>query len=181
MDGRQYPDDDDVQVFHAEALMTANPWKLWSVDGQPSPGTAEIVATLETVLARNPQHPGANHFYIHAVEASPHPEKAVAAAERLPGLIPGAGHIVHMPAHIFQRVGRYADAGAANRDGIKTDLAYIDKASMEWTYYRHVSGPQLSVPRLRRRDARPVGRNAAGDARDARAYSRCRAAHGHGL
>jgi len=133
---RQYPDDDDVQVFYAEALMTANPWKLWSADGKASPGTAEIVATLETVLARNPQHPGANHYYIHAVEASPQPEKAVAAAERLPGLIPGAGHIVHMPAHIFQRVGRYADAGAANRAGIKTDLAYIDKAKPpEWTYY----------------------------------------------
>lgn len=133
---RQFPEDDDVQVFYAEALMTANPWKLWSVDGKASPGTAEIVATLETVLARNPQHPGANHYYIHAIEASPHPEKAVAAAERLPGLIPGAGHIVHMPAHIFQRVGRYADAGAANRAGIKTDLAYIDKAKPpEWTYY----------------------------------------------
>ena len=133
---RQYPDDDDVQVFYAEAMMTANPWKLWSVEGKPSPGTEKIVATLETVLARNPQHPGANHYYIHAVEASPHPEKAVAAAERLPGLIPGAGHIVHMPAHIFQRVGRYADAGAANRAGIKTDLAYIDKAKPpEWTYY----------------------------------------------
>ena len=133
---QQFPDDDDVQVFYAEALMTANPWKLWSVDGKESPGTAEIVATLEKVLARDPQHPGANHYYIHAVEASPHPEKAVAAAERLPGLIPGAGHIAHMPAHIFQRVGRYADAGAANRNGVQTDLAYIDKAKPpEWTYY----------------------------------------------
>lgn len=133
---RQYPADDDVQVFFAEALMTANPWKLWSVDGKPSPGTDEIVTTLETVLARDPQHPGANHYYIHAVEASPHPEKAVAAAERLPGLIPGAGHIVHMPAHIFQRVGRYADAAAANRNGISADLAYIDQAKPpEWTYY----------------------------------------------
>ena len=133
---RQFPADDDVQLFYAEALMTANPWKLWGLDGKASPGTAEIVATLENVLARNPQHPGANHYYIHAIEASPHPEKAVAAAERLPGLIPGAGHIVHMPAHIFQRVGRYADAGAANRDGIKTDLAYVDKAKPpQWTYY----------------------------------------------
>jgi len=133
---KQYPDDDDVQVFFAEALMTANPWKLWSLDGKASPGTDEIVTTLETVLARNPQHPGANHYYIHAVEASPHPEKAIASAERLAGLQPGAGHIVHMPAHIFQRVGRYADAAAANRNGIKTDLAYIDKAKPpEWTYY----------------------------------------------
>lgn len=133
---KQFPADDDVQVFFAEALMTANPWKLWSADGQAAPGTEEIVATFETVLARNPQHPGANHYYIHAVEASPHPEKAVAAAERLPGLVPGAGHIVHMPAHIFQRVGRYADAAAANRDGVTVDLAYIDKAKPpEWTYY----------------------------------------------
>jgi tetratricopeptide (TPR) repeat protein len=133
---RQFPDDDDVQVFFAEALMTANPWKLWSVDGKASPGTDEIVATLERVLARNPLQPGANHYYIHAVEASPHPENAVAAAERLPGLLPGAGHIVHMPAHIFQRVGRYADAGAANRAAIKVDLDYLDKAKPpEWTYY----------------------------------------------
>jgi tetratricopeptide (TPR) repeat protein len=132
----QFPDDDDVQVFFAEALMTANPWKLWSIDGKASPGTAEIVATLERVLSRNPQHPGANHYYVHAVEASPHPEQGVAAAERLPGLLPGAGHIVHMPAHIFQRLGRYADAGAANRAAIKVDLDYLDQAKPPaWTYY----------------------------------------------
>jgi tetratricopeptide (TPR) repeat protein len=133
---KQFPDDDDVQVFFAEALMTANPWKLWTVDGKAAPGTDEIVATFETVLARNAQHPGANHYYIHAVEASPHPEKAVAAAERLPGLMPGAGHIVHMPAHIFQRVGRYADAGAANIAGAQADVAYVAKAKPpQWTYY----------------------------------------------
>jgi tetratricopeptide (TPR) repeat protein len=107
---RQYPDDDDVQVFHAEALMTANPWKLWSVDGKPSPGTAEIVATLETVLARNPQHPGANHYYIHAVEASPNPERALAYANLLPSLTPPIGHLVHMPAHIYIRTGDYLAA-----------------------------------------------------------------------
>ena len=133
---KQFPQDDDVQVFFAEAMMTANPWKLWSVDGKAAPGTDEIVATFETVLARDPQHPGANHYYIHAVEASPHPEKAIAAAERLPGLIPGAGHIVHMPAHIFQRVGRYAEAGAANVAGAQADVAYIAKAKPpQWTYY----------------------------------------------
>jgi len=132
----QFPDDDDVQVFFAEALMTANPWKLWTVDGKAAPGTDEIVATFETVLARNPQHPGANHYYIHAVEASPHPEKALAAAERLPRLMPGAGHIVHMPAHIFQRIGRYADAGAANREAAQIDVAYMDKAKPPvWYYY----------------------------------------------
>jgi tetratricopeptide (TPR) repeat protein len=133
---KQFPNDDDVQVFFAEALMTANPWKLWSVDGKAAPSTDEIVATFETVLERNPQHPGANHYYIHAVEASPHPEKAIAAAERLPALMPGAGHIVHMPAHIFQRVGRYTDAGAANRAAIETDVGYIAKAKPpQWTYY----------------------------------------------
>jgi tetratricopeptide (TPR) repeat protein len=132
----RFPADDDVQVFFAEAAMTANPWKLWGNDGSAAPGTDEIVATLETVLARNPAHPGANHYYIHAVEASPHPEKALAAAERLPGLVPGGGHIVHMPAHIFQRVGRYADAGEANRAGARADLAYMQEAKPpEWAYY----------------------------------------------
>jgi tetratricopeptide (TPR) repeat protein len=133
---KQFADDDDVQVFFAEALMTANPWKLWGVDGKAAPGTDEIIATLETVLARNSSHPGANHYYIHAVEASPHPERAVAVAERLPGLMPGAGHIVHMPAHIFQRVGRYADAGAANVAGAQVDVAYVAKAKPpQWAYY----------------------------------------------
>jgi len=133
---KQFPADDDAQVFFAEALMTANPWKLWSVDGKAAPGTDEIVATFETVLVRNPQHPGANHYYIHAVEASPHPEQAIASAERLPSLIPGAGHIVHMPAHIFQRVGRYADAGAANVAAAQADVAYVAKAKPpQWTYY----------------------------------------------
>lgn len=133
---RQFPQDDDVQVFFAEALMTANPWKLWAVDGKATPGTEEIVAILETVLARNPRHPGANHYYIHTVEASSHPEKALASAERLPGLIPGAGHIVHMPSHIFQRIGRYADAAAANRAAVLVDLAYMDKAKPPgWSYY----------------------------------------------
>ncbi len=133
---RQYPADDDAQVFFAEALMTANPWKLWGNDGKPAPGTGEIVATLEGVIARSPTHPGANHYYIHAVEASPHPEKALAEADRLAALMPGAGHIAHMPAHIYQRVGRYADASAANIAGARADAAYVDKAKPPgWMYY----------------------------------------------
>ncbi|MBS0570683.1 MAG: hypothetical protein JSS28_08755, partial [Proteobacteria bacterium] len=133
---RKYPTDDDAQVFFAEAMMTANPWKLWRQDGKAAPGTDEIVATLERVLARNPRHPGANHYYIHAVEASPHPEKALASADRLAALMPGAGHIVHMPAHIYQRVGRYADASAANIGGAQADAAYVDKARPpDWMYY----------------------------------------------
>jgi hypothetical protein len=81
------------------------------------------------VLAKNPNHPGANHYYIHAVEASSHPEKGVGAAERLPGMMPAAGHLEHMPAHIMQRVGRYADAAEANRRGAAADLAYFAKTT----------------------------------------------------
>ncbi|MFO7561185.1 MAG: hypothetical protein R6X02_00975 [Enhygromyxa sp.] len=121
----QFPDDLDVQVLFAEALMNVNPWKLWTPEGQPTPGTEEIVAALESVLERAPEHPGANHYYIHAVEASRQPERAEAAADRLAGLVPGAGHIVHMPAHIYQRVGRYADASEANRRAAEVDEQYL--------------------------------------------------------
>jgi hypothetical protein len=122
-----FPDDSDVQTLTAEALMNINAWKLWSLDGTPTAGTEEIVARLRGVLARDPQHPGANHYYIHAVEASPHPEDAVPSAERLPGMMPAAGHLDHMPAHIMQRVGRYSDAAEANRKGADADLAYFAK------------------------------------------------------
>jgi tetratricopeptide (TPR) repeat protein len=121
----RFPDDPDVPVLFAESLMDLRPWKLWTPDGQPAPGTDEIVATLERALDRWPQHPGANHYYIHVVEASPHPEKALPAADRLPALVPGAGHLQHMPAHIYQRVGRYADASQANERGVAADLAYL--------------------------------------------------------
>jgi tetratricopeptide (TPR) repeat protein len=126
---KQFAADDDVQVLFAESLMDVNPWKLWSLDGKAAPGTDEIVATLETVLKRNPQHPGANHYYIHSIEASAHPEKAVPSADRLASLIPGAGHIVHMPAHIYQRVGRYADATAANQKAAAVDHEYLAKTT----------------------------------------------------
>ncbi|MGZ6135259.1 MAG: tetratricopeptide repeat protein [Myxococcaceae bacterium] len=126
---KSHPDDDDVQVIFAESLMDVNPWHLWTLDGKPVPGTEEIVTTLERVLARNAQHPGANHYLIHAVEASGKPERGVAPAERLPGLMPAAGHIVHMPAHIFQRVGRYTDASEANRRAVRADEAYLAKTT----------------------------------------------------
>ena len=122
---KRFPDDLDVQVLFAEALMNTNPWKLWTTDGEPAPGTLEIETTLEGVLARDPTHPGANHYYVHTMEASPHPEKALAAAERLNGMMPAAGHLQHMPAHILQRVGDYGGAAQANRDGIKADEAYV--------------------------------------------------------
>lgn len=122
-----YPDDDDVQALYAESIMNLNPWKLWTPQGEPAPGTLDAVRTLETVLARAPNHPGANHYYIHAVEASTEPGRALPAARRLGGLVPGAGHLVHMPAHIYQRVGLYADASEANRRAIDVDTAYIEK------------------------------------------------------
>jgi len=122
---QRFPDDLDIQVMTAEAMMNIHAWKLWSLDGAPAPGTEEIVTILEKVLAKDPQHPGANHYYIHAVEASPNPGKAVAAAKRLPGMMPAAGHLEHMPAHIMQRIGRYEDVAEANRKGVAADLAYF--------------------------------------------------------
>lgn len=121
---QRFPDDLDVQTLYAESMMNLRAWKLWTPDGVAAPGTQEILATLEAVLKRDPRHPGANHYYVHAMEASLHPEKAVASAERLRDLVPGAGHLVHMPAHIFQRVGRYEEAAEANRRAAKADEKY---------------------------------------------------------
>jgi len=124
---QKFPQDNDVQTLTAEAMMNTNAWKLWSLDGTPAPGTSAIVARLTNVLARDPHHPGANHYYIHAVEASPSPQDAVPVSERLSGMMPAAGHLEHMPAHIMQRVGRYTDAAEANRKGAAADLAYFTK------------------------------------------------------
>jgi tetratricopeptide (TPR) repeat protein len=124
---RRFPDDLDVRTLSAEALMNVNPWKLWTPAGEPAEGTLEIVAQLEAVLARDPKHAGANHYYIHAVEASKQPDKALPSADRLAQLVPGAGHLVHMPAHIYQRVGRYADASRANLAAVEADAAYLAK------------------------------------------------------
>ena len=122
---RRYPEDPDAGVLFAEAMMNLRPWDLWTTDGKPKPGTEEIVATLETVLARHPDHPGACHYYIHAVEASPRPERALACADRLAGLMPGAGHLVHMPAHIYARVGKYHESAEHNAHAAHVDEAYL--------------------------------------------------------
>ena len=123
---RQYPDDLDAQTFWAESMMDTQPWDYWQADGATPKGHgADIVATLEKVIARNPNHPGALHLYIHAVEASTTPERAEPAADTLLKLMPGAGHVVHMPSHIYYRVGRYADAAAANEAAAKVDEDYI--------------------------------------------------------
>ena len=117
---QHYPDDLDAATLYAESLMDLHPWKLWSLDGQPTEGTKEIVAVLESVLRRDPDHLGANHYYIHAVEASPHPEWSLASAQRLETLAPSAGHLVHMPAHIYMRAGDYS--GAAHRNAVAADV-----------------------------------------------------------
>jgi tetratricopeptide (TPR) repeat protein len=105
--------------------MNLQPWDLWTAAGAPKGRTLEVLAVLERTLSKAPKHPGANHLYIHAIEASPWPERGVAAAEQLKELVPGSGHLVHMPSHIFIRVGRYADAADANRRAIAADEAYF--------------------------------------------------------
>ena len=121
---QRFPQDLEARTLYAEALMNLSPWNYWTRGGNPRENTRELVAQLEYVMKANPNHPGANHFFIHAVEAV-RPELAVAAAERLAGLMPGAGHIVHMPGHIYVRVGRYADAIKANEHAIHADESYI--------------------------------------------------------
>ena len=122
---QQFPEDDDAATLFAEALMDLRPWNFWKPDGRPQPGTDEIVTTLESVLARNPDHPGACHYYIHALEASSYPERALACAERLPDLMPGAGHLVHMPAHLYIRLGKYHEAAERNEHAAHVDQAYL--------------------------------------------------------
>jgi tetratricopeptide (TPR) repeat protein len=121
---RWYPEDDEIRVLHAEALMLLRPWNYWTPERTLQPGMDAMLAALEGVLARSPNHVGACHYYIHAVEAA-YPERALPCAERLPSLMPGAGHIVHMPGHIFIRTGRYADAITANEHAVHADEAYI--------------------------------------------------------
>jgi tetratricopeptide (TPR) repeat protein len=119
------PDDLDAATLYAESLMNLQPWDYWTMDGQPVGRIAEIVSVLEGVMERDSDHAGALHLYIHAVEASEQPERGVAAADRLRTLIPGSGHLVHMPAHIYARVGRYHDAVIANQLAIESDNAYL--------------------------------------------------------
>lgn len=122
---RQHPDDSDAATLYAEALMDLQPWDYYDADGTPKGNTETIVATLEGILQRTPDHPGALHLYIHAVEASNSPDRGAIAADRLRELVPGAGHLVHMPAHIYTRVGRYRDAMTANQKAIAADNAYL--------------------------------------------------------
>lgn len=120
-----YPDDVDAQVLYADALLNLRPWDQWTRAGEPQPGTLDVVAVLERAMSLAPEHAGACHFYVHAIEASPTPERALPCAEKLPRLMPGAGHIVHMPAHVYLRVGRYDDAARANIAAVEADRHYL--------------------------------------------------------
>src|SRR5262249_10125660 len=131
---KKYPDDLDAATMYAEALMDLRPWNYWRRDGRPYDVTGDIVSMLEKVLAKNPNHPGANHSYIQALEATKAPERAEAAADRLLKLMPGAGHMVHMPSHIYQRVGRYADAAASNQAAVSADEDYIAQCRAQGIY-----------------------------------------------
>ena len=131
------PDDQDAQTLFAQSLMDTSPWSYWNQDGSPKPLTPEVLGALEAVLTRNPQHIGAIHLYIHAVEASPNPGRAMQYADRLAELSPGAGHLVHMPSHIYLRTGRLRDASTANENALKVDEAYIaqkNRAAGNMTY-----------------------------------------------
>ena len=131
---RQNPSDSDATVLFADASMNVHPWQLWKHDGQPEEGTREIVEVLEGVLKRDPNHIGANHLYIHAVEASQKPEQAMPSAKRLTGLAPGAGHLVHMPAHIYIRTGDYHNASLANQQAVGIDQGYVNKYHVTGMY-----------------------------------------------
>jgi pimeloyl-ACP methyl ester carboxylesterase/tetratricopeptide (TPR) repeat protein len=131
---QKYPDDLDAATLYAESMMNLRPWKLWTLDGKPAEGTLEIVSVLEGVLRRNPNHTGANHYYIHAVEASQSAERALPSAARLGKLAPKAGHLVHMPSHVYIRTGDYNEAAQSNVDAIAADREYIANGGNQGVY-----------------------------------------------
>lgn len=131
---QQFPDDVVIGSLLAEALMDLHPWDYWKKNGEAQPWTSEIVSLLEDVLEQKPNQPLANHLYVHVMEGSSHPEKALPSAERLATLVPGSGHLVHMPAHIYLRVGRYRDAALANQQAVKVDQHYLNHSHVESIY-----------------------------------------------
>ena len=131
---KQYPDDLDAQTLFAEALMDTAPWNYWQKDGTMKPNAKEALAAVESVLSRDRRHPGADHLHIHLVEAGPHPEAAEASADRLGKFAPTAGHLVHMPSHIYARVGRYHDASKVNELASKSDESYLAQCKQQGMY-----------------------------------------------
>src|SRR5262245_37757359 len=133
------PQDADIATLYAESLMDLRPWDLWSKDGEPRPETPLVLAALEHAMSIDPNHPGACHLYIHSCEASPHPEKAEPAADRLRKLVPGSGHLVHMPAHIDVRTGKWEQAATSNINAMRADAAYY-QLSPKQGFYRLYMG-----------------------------------------
>ena len=131
---KQFPDDVVIGALLAESLMDLHPWNFWTRQGMARPWTLEIIKTLEKALQQDPNNPLANHLYIHTMEASPTPEKALPSAERLAALVPGSGHLVHMPGHIYIRIGRYRDAALANKQAVKVDQEYLNHSHTESIY-----------------------------------------------
>ena len=130
----RFPDDLDIAAFYAESMMDLRPWDYWMLDGNAYAGTEEIISLLESVMARNPRHPGALHLYIHLIEPTSEPERAEQAADTLATLMPGAGHMVHMPSHIYQRIGRYEDSAKANERAVLADEDYITQCRAQGLY-----------------------------------------------
>lgn len=130
----KYPEDLDAATLFAESMMNLRPWKLWTYDQKMEPGTEEIVSTLESVLRRDPNHVGANHYYIHAVEAGPNAAYALPSASRLGSLAPSAGHLVHMPSHVYYRTGDFEDAAKVNVAAANADRAYIERSKAQGIY-----------------------------------------------
>ena len=130
----RYPDDLDAATLYAESIMNLHPWQLWLRDGKPNEGTEEAVAVLESVLKRDPNHLGANHYYIHVIEASPHPERGLASAARLEKLAPSAGHLVHMPAHIYSRMGDHAASAHSNSVAAAADRKFLSITRQQGEY-----------------------------------------------
>ena len=131
---KRFPADLDLATMYAEAVMDLRPWGYWMPDGSPYAETPEAVAVIESVLKRDPNHPGANHLYVHLLEPTTQARRAEAAADRLRTLMPGAGHIVHMPSHIYARIGRYADASATNEQAVRADEDYIAQCRAQGIY-----------------------------------------------
>jgi tetratricopeptide (TPR) repeat protein len=131
---QRYPEDADILTLYADAVMNTMPWDYWEKDGTAKPEAASAIAALERAIAKQPDHPGAHHYYIHILEGSRTPERAEASADRLGSLMPSAGHMIHMPAHIYLRVGRYADAAEANERAIRADEDYLAQCQAQGLY-----------------------------------------------
>lgn len=147
-----YPDDPEVQTLYAEALMKKSAWDYWTPDGRPRPGTTAAVTALKSVMGRDPDHPGANHLYIHILEDSQNPEVALASAERLAQTMPMVGHMVHMPSHIYIRTGRYAKAIESNHSSIEADRAFLD----QWGEHEVPLGVASLSSNVKRDDPHPA-------------------------